>query len=234
MNVKTIPKIGATLAAVAIWVAASSSTYGVLYFTPAGAQVPDGSVAAEASITLGAGTITIDLTDLLANPRSVGQTLSGISFNVTGLSGSPSLSTASGIITTVQSGGSYTPSASAVALSHWGVADSVNLSAIGIVGHQPYDLIVGPDDKGMLDGSGKYSNANKGFANFNPYVLGTAHFVINAPGVTADSVLSDVTFEFGTEPTFVPVPEPTTMIAALLLLLPFGASTMQVLRRNRA
>jgi hypothetical protein len=31
-----------------------------------------------------------------------------------------------------------------------------------------------------------------------------------------------------------PVPEPTTMIAGALLLLPFGASTLRVLRRNRA
>jgi hypothetical protein len=32
----------------------------------------------------------------------------------------------------------------------------------------------------------------------------------------------------------VPVPEPTTMIAGALLLLPFGASTLRILRRNRA
>lgn len=30
-----------------------------------------------------------------------------------------------------------------------------------------------------------------------------------------------------------PVPEPTTMIAGALLLLPFGASTLRILRRNR-
>jgi hypothetical protein len=32
----------------------------------------------------------------------------------------------------------------------------------------------------------------------------------------------------------VPVPEPTTVIAGALLLLPFGASTLRILRRNRA
>ena len=31
-----------------------------------------------------------------------------------------------------------------------------------------------------------------------------------------------------------PVPEPTTMVAGVLLLLPFGASTLRVLRKNRA
>jgi hypothetical protein len=29
------------------------------------------------------------------------------------------------------------------------------------------------------------------------------------------------------------VPEPTTMLAGALLLLPFGASTLRILRRNR-
>ena len=33
--------------------------------------------------------------------------------------------------------------------------------------------------------------------------------------------------------TAIPVPEPTTMIAGALLLLPFGASTLRILRRNR-
>jgi hypothetical protein len=34
--------------------------------------------------------------------------------------------------------------------------------------------------------------------------------------------------------TFEPVPEPTTMIAGALLLLPFGASTFRILRKSRA
>ena len=33
--------------------------------------------------------------------------------------------------------------------------------------------------------------------------------------------------------TITPVPEPTTMIAGALLLLPFGASTLRMLRKNR-
>jgi hypothetical protein len=41
---------------------------------------------------------------------------------------------------------------------------------------------------------------------------------------------SDVNVEvYGT-----PVPEPTTMIAGALLLLPFGVSTVRKLRKNRA
>ena len=34
--------------------------------------------------------------------------------------------------------------------------------------------------------------------------------------------------------SLVAVPEPTTMIAGALLLLPFGASTLRMLRKNHA
>jgi hypothetical protein len=34
--------------------------------------------------------------------------------------------------------------------------------------------------------------------------------------------------------TLTAVPEPTTMIAGALLLLPFGASTLRFMRKNRA
>jgi len=35
-------------------------------------------------------------------------------------------------------------------------------------------------------------------------------------------------------PNFEFVPEPTTMIAGVMMLLPFGASTLRFLRKNRA
>jgi hypothetical protein len=47
--------------------------------------------------------------------------------------------------------------------------------------------------------------------------------------LVADTENSDMNVQvFGT-----PVPEPTTMIAGALLLLPFGASTLRLLRKNR-
>jgi hypothetical protein len=45
--------------------------------------------------------------------------------------------------------------------------------------------------------------------------LGTTHYDVNANFL------------------FTPVPEPTTMVAGALLLLPFGASTLRILRKNR-
>jgi hypothetical protein len=49
-----------------------------------------------------------------------------------------------------------------------------------------------------------------------------------------DSVTYDMLRIGTTWADVVPVPEPATMIAGALLLLPFGASTLRILRRNRA
>ena len=54
--------------------------------------------------------------------------------------------------------------------------------------------------------------------NFNAYV----------DGFTIGTAAGTTTYDFE------PVPEPTTMIAGALLLLPFGASTIRILRKNRA
>jgi hypothetical protein len=106
------------------------------------------------------------------------------------------------------------------------------LSTIGIVGHMPFDLIVGPDSAGGFTGAGLYSHANGGFDNFDPYVLGSATFTVDVAGVTSGSTLSAVTFEFGTVPEFVTgarvsvVPEPATygaLAGASLLLVSLGS-----------
>jgi len=58
-----------------------------------------------------------------------------------------------------------------------------------------------------------------------------------------DGDITNLSFQYGTDlndpnlvppPSSTPVPEPSTVIAGMLLLLPFGASTLRVLRKNRA
>jgi hypothetical protein len=51
---------------------------------------------------------------------------------------------------------------------------------------------------------------------------GVGDMVLDNPGQAQDQLV------------MVAVPEPTTMISGVLLLLPFGASTLRILRRNRA
>jgi hypothetical protein len=77
------------------------------------------------------------------------------------------------------------------------------------------------------------------------YSYATMHWGGSHGGITAAYYIGDVnsgplTFHtltgngLSSYSGFSAVPEPTTMIAGALLLLPFGASTLRVLRKNRA
>jgi hypothetical protein len=55
----------------------------------------------------------------------------------------------------------------------------------------------------------------------------------HSAGLDIPTVADYPTPVFGANFQFTPVPEPTTMIAGALLLLPFGASTLRMLRKNR-
>jgi hypothetical protein len=218
----------------------ATSALGSMYYTPVGATDSNGSVDASAQVTVGNGMVTITLNDLLQNPTSSGQTLSGLELNISGATGAATLASSSGFTSTINPDGSYTSGVYQSPLGHWGADNSFNLSTIGIVGHQPYDLIVGPDSAGGFSGAGSYSAANNGFGNFNPYVLGSATFTVNIPGVTSGSSISGVEFEFGTQPetvaavSYSPVPEASSIYGAApvaLGLLPLGAAFLRKLRK---
>jgi hypothetical protein len=218
----------------------ATSALGSMYYTPVGATDSNGSVDASAQVIVGNGMVTITLNDLLQNPTSSGQTLSGLEINISGATGTATLAGSSGFTSTINPGGTYTPGVYQNPLGHWGADNGVNLSTIGIVGHQPYDLIVGPDSAGGFSGAGTYSAANGGFGNFNPYVLGSATFTVDIPGVTSNSTVSGVDFEFGTRPetvpgvSYSPVPEASSIYGAApvaLGLLPLGAAFLRKLRK---
>src|SRR5215831_8976119 len=61
---------------------ASANT--ITFLTPAGATTGGGPVDALAMITTGAGTVTITLTDLQANPTDVAQLISDFDFTLSG------------------------------------------------------------------------------------------------------------------------------------------------------
>jgi hypothetical protein len=70
--------------------------------------------------------------------------------------------------------------------------------------------------------------------------------VFNFPGIGTVTVtplglstgnvgdLGDHFYDVNASFLFTPVPEPTTMVAGALLLLPFGASTLRIVRKKRA
>ena len=67
---------------------------------------------------------------------------------------------------------------------------------------------------------------------WNPgsYLLGWEDLPVSNPNM-GDVDYQDMVVEVS---GFTPVPEPTTVLAGALLLLPFGASTLRILRRKRA
>jgi hypothetical protein len=155
----------------------------------------DGPVSAVAVVTPGAGEVTITLTDLLANPQSAGQLISGLNFDITDVTGVNSVS-GSGELVTITGGGPASPTGS-TSLTHWAATlsgSTVTLTTLS--GGQPNQMIIGP-----ADSSGKYSAANASIENFNPSVLNTATFTIFLNGsVTAASTISDIQIQFGTGP----------------------------------
>jgi hypothetical protein len=188
--------------------------------TPSGYTLSGLPVNATASFTLNEGSISLTLTNLQQNPTSIAQLISGITFNVSGASGSGGLTTVnSGLVSTISAGGSYTAGVSDP-LTRWTASQLETLITLTTLsGGTPNRLIIGPAG---------YSNANPSITGVhNPSVLESATFNITIPGVTSTSTLSNVTFLFGSGPTAVPVPIP----GALLLFGP-GVAGLIALRRR--
>jgi hypothetical protein len=191
--------LGAALLALA-W--GGQTARAVTYSTPSGSSTGDGPVNATATITLGAGTVTVVLTNLEGNPTGDAQLISALSFKVSGATGSGTLATTnSGALTNIGSGGTYTAGVGST-LPLWlpkETGTSINLTVLTA---PVAELIIGPDSKGNFNPAlgGLYSAANPSITNHQPVMLGTATFTITVPGVTPTSTLSNVVFQFGTTP----------------------------------
>jgi hypothetical protein len=216
----------------------------IIAFTPIAAQADfiftasgtgkqgDGPLNAEAYFAVGNGTITLYVANLLPSTADQGQGISGVQFSVSGLSGNMSLSSVSGDLVTLNSVGTFssptystfTPSSNP-ANADWGFTSTTNPGLLTDIGNSstsnPHYMILGPNAQ----------FAGGGGTNFNPYFQSQAtkeftsaptqgaaiEFILNAPGVTSNSTISGVTFEFGTGPdTKLPgvlaVPAPSSVV----------------------
>ncbi len=193
--------------AVTCW-AGTARAYTITVTTPVGAMSGGLPVDASATIVTSAGTVTVTLTNLEANPTSIHQCINGVFFILSGTPGTASLSSSSGVELTVAAGGTWT-SGSTVSTG-WGV---VNASPIfGLTTTGPTHTIIGPDN-----GSGLYSNADNTIAGNilnNPFLANTATFNLDISSVTVDTTVSLVLFSF---PTQVPMPPSALLMGSGLL-----------------
>ena len=193
------------------------------YITPSGSTTGGGAVNDQAAFTTGAGTVTIDLTNLLtaAQVNDVAQNLSDLFFTLSGTFASGLVSDAnrtySGKLIDVAAGGAVsTDSGNGIPASYngWDFSNSGSTFLLNDLGSAagPAQTIIGgttstttyPGANGSIDGNGPH----------NPFLQGTAHFVLTIAGVTASTNITAATFSFGTAAgsnipgVLQPVPEP--------------------------
>jgi hypothetical protein len=218
-------------------ICSASST---VFTTPTGSTVGDGPVAATATFTTSNGVLTIQLTDFLSNPTSVGQLISGLQFDFgPSFPGTPLMTGSSAQEVSIAGG---TATLGSVVSTGWGFGSyqSDYLVCVtcpnGMAQHpsaQPSHLIIGP---------GPYGNANSsinGNGPHNPFLNKTATFTIANAGITSSTGISGVTFYFGTSfgcgsPGVPGVPGSSVPEPVGTLLGATGCVALFLFRRKRA
>jgi PEP-CTERM motif len=174
------------------------------------------------TIVAGNGTVTITLNNNLTNAQviSVIQNISGVYFQVSGYNGGAVSLTASNSTqsTNIDNSGNAVL-AGAVNPTGWAAGHNGNLITVCVVCAFGVGPTAGPEQTIIGGtGSGAYANANGSIAGnnpHNPFLAGTVTFTLSTPGVTVNSVFSNVVIQFGTEPTpptTTNVPEPASML----------------------
>ena len=181
----------------------------------------DGPESAAATVTTGAGTVTVVLSSLITNPTAAGQLVSGIQINLGGgVPATASLASASGTTINIAPGGAVTPGG---AITHWGATVSggtifLATAGTGAPGGSPINLIIGT--------AASYPAANSSITGRNPQIQNTGTFNLTTAGVTAATPINSAVFEFGTGPDStlpgVPVPEFFSLPEWCLVLLLLG------------
>jgi hypothetical protein len=187
----------AAFASVVALISFGNSAEAVTYTTMTCPSCVDGAVSAQADFVLGNGSVAVTLTDLLVNPKSAGQLVSGIQFDVSGASGSGSLArtVSNSFVTTVDIGNDTFSSPVSDPLTRWKASESgITITLTTLSGGNPDRLIIGPPN-----GSNLYTNANNSISGDNPNVVGSPTFTITIPAVKDTSTLSNIVFLFGTK-----------------------------------
>jgi hypothetical protein len=181
--------LGAGAAHAATWVA--SSTGG-----------SNGPLSAQADITVSNNQLVISLTDLLANPTSAGQEVSGVQIFLASDPTKVTYEGGTGTLINITSGSHGAANTwtydTKDSISDWGAVFSSTNHAIylaaagtGAPGGKPGDLII--------DNGGVYSNANPSITGHGPEIKGTGVFTLGLQGEPLP-IITGVKIEFGTSP----------------------------------
>jgi len=198
------------LGVLALGLACSTASAGTFTFVTApGATEPQGGnpVAASTTIVTGNGTVSIVLTNLLADPNTVAQNLSDIFFTLSGgNTAGTTINSSSGQEVTVNSDGSF--SLGATVAPCW----NLDLSGASASGGTIHICDIGPGCTGPFtpahtiigapnSGTATYAAAGGSIAGngpHNPFLNQTATWTLNVAGVNADTRVTSAIFSFGT------------------------------------
>lgn len=219
-------RVAVALTALGILGFAGSSANASVVYTVTGLNGTD-AVSASATITISGDVITVSLSDTGTGEHTDGQTVSGIIFDVSGLSGTSGFTQVGSLVTVT--GSTETPVAGNP--SHWAAANSgttLDITTVPGTGGKPSDDIIGSSP-----------NCNASCTQHDPFINGTGTFTVTAAGVTNNSTISDVEFRFSTaaDPYFqLPgvmsgVPEPSTWA---MMLLGFAGLGFMAYRRKQS
>ncbi len=161
----------------------------VTYQTPTGSTSGGQPVSASATITTLNGTISVTLTNLLANPVSASSLLSDLFFTLDFTPGTALNTTTTPTATLIDLHGDSTVG---VAIDPWKLTSSGNVFHLDSLPGDPDQTIIGP---------GPYTNANPSITGdpHNPLIDRTATFSFAVAGVTDQTKITAATFSFGTE-----------------------------------
>ncbi len=180
----------------------------------------------------GSGLLSVTLDNLIVDPTSVNQNLSGLFLSFTTGESIGSLVSSSGVERTIAGDGSYLDGA-AVATG-WALFDDVmdplfgttglHLSVLGMPTAPAHTII------GLPDISDEYGSANHSLAGnrpHNPFLGESAIFLLDVEGLSEATRVSRATFQFNTSAgTYAGVPEPGCAI-----LLAIGLAGLIARRR---
>jgi hypothetical protein len=219
-------KISYAVAIAAFLVSACSAGASTFDFGVTSTDTASDPIKALAVITLSAGGLSLQLENLQLNPTDAGQVISAINITLNGATTSASFNGAQPE-TFVNIAGNKTFATSAGTLAGWSLSHAG--SVVSLTTSNTDTIIGGP-------GGSTYSNANGSLAGngpHNPFIFEDGLFNLLVGGVTADSIVSGVTINFGTATDLVTAQLQPTPIPAALPLFAGGLGLMGFLARRR-